>query len=125
MHPSHSFILDDYSRVDTIDRHIQSSCRLGSIDPEISVTYKKEQDVLIPRKTNRYLIWLPLKLLFKIAKARRNLDNYSLEYELKQEMDHLDLQLMNGDVQLLLMTLDDRTRIDYLHRLRQCCMLPS
>ncbi|SAM07505.1 hypothetical protein [Absidia glauca] len=29
---------DDYSRVDTIDRHIQSSCRLGSINPEISIS---------------------------------------------------------------------------------------
>ncbi|KAI8337185.1 hypothetical protein BC941DRAFT_426955 [Chlamydoabsidia padenii] len=88
---------DDYPRIDKIDRRIHSSPN-GSLHPE-------------------------LLFLSKIARARRDLDYLTLENELKREMDHLDLGVTNGDTQLLLVGIDNKTRIDYLNRLRNCCML--
>ncbi|CAO3594991.1 unnamed protein product [Absidia cylindrospora] len=87
---------DDYLRTDKINQHIQEMN--GIIYPEIS-------------------------LLSKISGARRNLDYLLLAHELKFEVDHIELLMTNGDSMLLLVSLDNKSQLDYLDRLRQCLQL--
>ncbi|KAI8089666.1 uncharacterized protein BX664DRAFT_333589 [Halteromyces radiatus] len=91
--------IDDYLRMDKIYQHILSLN--GIIYPDV-------------------------KLLSKISVARCNLDQASLDNDLKSDIDHIELLLLTNTADshlLLLDSLEHGLQLDYLNRLRRCLLL--
>ncbi|CAO3622923.1 unnamed protein product [Cunninghamella blakesleeana] len=69
---------------------------------------------------NDGVIYPDMELLSKISLARCNLDYGKLDNELKYEMECIQLLAQTNDHSLLLETVENELKVDYLKRLQQC-----